>query len=88
MTTKYDPLRGSSYFKLPKNISDSKACINIKNEDRNCFKYSVQCGYHEIYNKLNPERLYHYKNINDNINWENTEDMKLSDIDKFERKNT
>ena len=37
--------------------------------------------------KKDPQQLYHYKNINDNINWENTEDMKLSDIDKFERKN-
>ena len=47
----------------------------------------MQCGYHEIYNKKDPQKLYHYKNINDNINWENTEDMKLSEIDKFERKN-
>ena len=36
--------------------------------------------------KKDPQNLYHYKNVNDNINWENTEDMKLSDIDKFERK--
>ena len=44
------PTRGGSYIQLPKFIASKKACINIKNEnDDNCFKYSVQCGYYRIY---------------------------------------
>ena len=49
---KYMPTRGGSYIQLPKFISAKRACINIKNEnDDNCFKYSVQCGYYKIYEK-------------------------------------
>ena len=52
---KYMPTRGGSYIQLPKFISDKKACINIKNEnDDNCFKYSVQCGYYKIYENRTP----------------------------------
>ena len=34
----YEPLGGSSYLDLPKDVYDSKAVINIKNEDQECFK--------------------------------------------------
>jgi hypothetical protein len=71
---------------LDEQTANLKACVNIKNEDRYCFKYSVQCGIYEIFNKKNPQDMYHYKNLNDNIDWSETEDMSLSNIDKFERK--
>lgn len=33
--------RGSSYIPLPKKISATKACINVQNEDNECFKYAM-----------------------------------------------
>ena len=41
---KYNPTRAGSYIELPKWLSSTKACINIKNEDNKCFKYWVQCS--------------------------------------------
>ena len=38
---RYNPTRGSSFIPLPDWVANKKACINIKNEDDLCFKYSV-----------------------------------------------
>ena len=82
-------MRGSSYIELPAKVKNSKACINIKNEDNGCFKYCVQCVVYDIVNKTNPERMYHYKKLDDKLDWSVlTFPFKLCDIDKFERKTT
>ena len=39
--TDFIPLRGSTYFPLPKKIATKKAVINIKNNDNLCFKWSI-----------------------------------------------
>jgi hypothetical protein len=49
---RYNPTRGGSYIELPKWIADKKACINIKNTDNKCFKYSILCGILETYKKI------------------------------------
>ena len=38
---KFRPLVGSSYKKLPKEIENTKACINVKNTDNKCFMWSL-----------------------------------------------
>ena len=40
--SKYQPLRGGSYKKLPKYISDKKACINVKNKDHDCLRWALR----------------------------------------------
>ena len=37
---KYNPTRGGKFIPLPKWVSNKKNCINIKNQDAKCFKYS------------------------------------------------
>ena len=37
----HNPLNGRSYIKLPKKIEETKSCINIVNEDDNCFLWSI-----------------------------------------------
>ena len=86
---RYNPTRGGSYIKLPDWLASKKACINIKNKDNKCFKYSVQCGVLGVCCKEHPERESHYTNINDNtIDWSM---MKYpagnNDIDHFEEDN-
>ena len=39
--SKYQPLRGSSYIVLPKYINAKKACINVKNKDDNCLRWTL-----------------------------------------------
>ena len=71
MYTIFNPTRAGSYIVLPKWIASKKACINIKNEDNKCLKYSIQCGVFEIYKKDHPDRMYHYTKLIDNIiNWQ------------------
>ena len=48
-----------------------KAFINIKNEDKKCAKYSIQCDVHKIHAKKNPQEVRHYSKLKDKlINWE------------------
>ena len=42
----YTPTSGGSYIPLPKAIQNKKACINVRNEDENCFIYSVLAALH------------------------------------------
>ncbi len=68
---RFNPTRGGSYIKLPNDISNKKACINIQNKDNKCFKYSVLCGYYELYKKDHSERVSHYTNFKgDKLNWD------------------
>ena len=53
---RFNPTRGASYIELPKHIADKKTCINRKNEDNKCFKYSVQCGFYKTYEEQKPTR--------------------------------
>ena len=36
MTTKYNPMGGSSYIELPKELKSKNCLLNIKNEDQQC----------------------------------------------------
>lgn len=38
---KYSPLRGGSYLALPKEIRNTKSCLNVKNYDNHCFAWSI-----------------------------------------------
>jgi hypothetical protein len=62
----YKPLFGSSYIDLPQWIKSKKATINIKNDDQKCFKYCMLYHKYKDQIKDNPERLYHYKKIEEN----------------------
>ena len=74
---------------MPEWIKNKYACINIQNEDNKCFQYCIQCAIYKIFEKIHPERITHYKNINDVlINWENVKfPVGNNDIDKFEENN-
>ena len=85
---KYNPTRGGKFIPLPKWVSDKKACINIQNEDNKCFWYSIQCGVCKVYEKDHPNRLYRYKHLNDELNWDNVNFPSSNvDIYTFEENN-
>jgi hypothetical protein len=54
-TVKYEPLRGSSYFKLPDELAAKKAIINPQNEDDECFKWVVTRALNPV--EKNPQRI-------------------------------
>ncbi|XP_065211441.1 uncharacterized protein LOC135839374 [Planococcus citri] len=84
---KYDPLRAGSYIDLPKTLKDKKAIINVKNNDNECFKWSLLACLYPA--KDNPQEIIKYKA------YEKTFDkalkdiefpIKIKDIEKFENK--
>ena len=62
-----------------------KASINIENQDDICFKYAIQCGFQKIYEKSHSEKFYHYKKIEDGLDFDGKKiPANNDDIDKFE----
>ena len=51
--TDFQPLRGSTFLPLPSKISTKKAVINMKNDDDQCFKWSVTRARHPV--DIHPE---------------------------------
>ena len=52
----FKPLRGSSYFPLPKKLALKHAIINVQNkEDNECFKWAVTSAVYQREN--NGERM-------------------------------
>ena len=51
----FQPLRGSTFLPLPSKISTKKAVINMKNNDDQCFKWSVTKALHPV--DIHPERI-------------------------------
>ena len=42
----FQPIGGSSYIELPKDVYDTKSVINVQNQDQECFKWSVLATLH------------------------------------------
>ena len=53
--TDFIPLRGSTFIPLPQKIATKKAVINMKNDDDQCFKWSVTRALHPV--EKNSERI-------------------------------
>ena len=53
--TDFQPLRGSTFLPLPSKISTKKAVINMKNNDDQCFKWSVTRALNPV--DVHPERI-------------------------------
>ena len=87
MCNKYNPIRAGKYIELPEWIKKKKACINIKNQDDKCFKYSIECGYCKICDKAHPEKMFHYKKIESDLIFDGVSfPANNNDIDIFEEK--
>ena len=84
----YDPISGSSYFKLPEKLIEKKAVLNIKNNDNCCFKYSILAHLFPVTRTNNPDRVSQYKQHESSLDWSNIKfPTPLSDVPKFEKKN-
>ena len=87
-TVAYKPLGGGSYIKLPKEIANKKAFVNMKNtDDDKCFLWSVLRA-------LNPVKDHKARidnTLKSKINTVNMGDIHypvtLKDVDKFEKLN-
>ena len=87
-TVIWDPLKASSYIKLPEELKNKKAIINMENEDNKCFMWCVLRA-------LNPSKDKHPSRIDKNLkSKEHTLNMDgiaypvdFRGIDRFESQN-
>ena len=86
-TVSYRPLRGNTWIPLPKELSDKKALINMKNQDNKCFIWPVLRALNPTNN--HPERIdKELMEKEDTLNMKGIEyPVSLKDISKFEKQN-
>ena len=81
-------LSGSSYIETPPSLASKKAIINIKNEDLNCFLYSVLSLTKKTEIGDNLHRVSQYQPYITSLNYKNIMmPMQLKDIRNFESQN-
>ena len=85
--TDFQPLRGSTFLPLPSKISTKKAVINMKNNDDQCFKWSVTRALNPV--DVHPERVSkELKDQSQRLDWSGLKfPVKLDQIIIFEKNN-
>ena len=79
-------MRGSTYIDLPPFIKKKEACINVKNNDDECFKWAVLSALHPVSNHA--DRTSYYYSYKDELNFDGIEfPMDPKQINKFEKQN-
>ena len=86
-TVKYEPLSGSSYIPLPKELAYKYAIINMQNRDNECFKWCITRALNPV--EKNPSRITKILRLQaEKLNWEGLKfPMELKDIHRFEALN-
>ena len=89
LVTKVRFFGGSSYIELPLEIKNKKACVNVQNNNQECFKYSILAALH--YDEIkddHPARPSKYTKWLNDLKFDGIDfPVDLKDIDKFENKN-
>ncbi|PFX13987.1 hypothetical protein AWC38_SpisGene21896 [Stylophora pistillata] len=87
-TVEYNPLKGSSYIKLPPDIAKKNAIVNMKNEDDQCFKWCVTRALNPV-GKNHADRVTKIlKEHAKKLVWTGIEfPMEVKDIHRFEKMN-
>ncbi|XP_033729639.1 uncharacterized protein LOC117318793 [Pecten maximus] len=83
---RYRPLKGSSYIPLPIKLRSKHAIINVQNEDKKCFMWSVLAALHPA--KKDSQRVTKYIEHQDELDFTGiTFPVKVADVSKFETGN-
>ena len=89
LITKVKHFGGSSYIDLPSEIKNKKACVNVQNNNQECFKFSILAALHYQDIKFNSERPSKYTKWLNDLNIDGIDfPVDLKDIDKFENQNS
>ena len=85
--TDFQPLRGSTFLPIPRKIKTKKAVINMKNDDDQCFKWSVTRSLNPV--DVHPERITkELKDQSERLDWSGLKfPVKLDHIVIFEKFN-
>ena len=82
----YQPIGGTSYIELPKDVYDTKSIVNVKNDDQQCFKWAILAALHPA--DHHAERINHYQPFKEELNFTGIEfPVTVDQIGKFEKLN-
>ena len=82
----YNPIGGSSYLELPRDIFHTKAVINVQNEDQEWFRCSILAALHPA--SKDAQRISKYQEYKDELNFtEINFPVTIHQISKFEKLN-
>ena len=82
----FNPIGGSSYIELPKDIYDTKSIVNVKNQDQECFKWSILAALYPA--NRDAERVSKYQVYQEELNFTGIEfPVTIDQIGKFEKLN-
>ena len=85
--TDFQPLRGSTFLPLPRKIATKKAVINMKNDDDQCFKWSVTRALNPV-EKYSERITKELKDQSERLDWRGLKfPVKLDHIVIFEKFN-
>ena len=88
LVTKVKHFGGSSCIDLPSEIKNKKACINVQNNNQECFKYSILSAPHYQEIQKDHFRPSKYTKWLNDLNFEGIDfPVDLKEIDKFEYQN-
>ena len=68
---KFNLMRGSAYIDLSPFIKKKEACINVKNNDDECFKWDVLSALHPV--SKHADRVSYYYSYKDELNFDGIE---------------
>lgn len=81
----YQPIGGTSYIELPKDVYDAKAVINVEIQDQECFKWSILAALHPA--SKDAQRVTKYQEYKEELNFEGINfPVTVDQISKFEKK--
>jgi len=66
----YNPMRASSYIKLPAHIQRKRACVNVKNKDDACFFWAITSALFPVEHHRHPYRTSSYPHYGEVLNTE------------------
>ena len=82
----YNPIGGTSYIQLPKDVYDTKSIVNVKNDDQACFKWSILAALHPA--DHHAERITNYQPFEEELNFNGIDfPVTVDQISKFEKLN-
>ena len=88
LVTKVKHFGGCSYIELPLEIKNKKACVNVQNNNQECFRFSILAALHYDEIKDNLKRPSSYTKWLNDLNFNGIDfPVDLKDIDKFENQN-
>ncbi|KAJ8672005.1 hypothetical protein QAD02_003264 [Eretmocerus hayati] len=86
---RFKPMRsGGSYIPLPQFIQTKHSCINIMNNDDQCFKWAILAALHPVPRNNHPNWINHYIQYQEELNMEGISyPVKIHQMRDFENQN-